>query len=192
MIRVLVIALSALALAACGKADPAQPLQEAAMASQYQLQAAEVAEQKAKRKGVRKWAASMKKAYTNRLATLKETAEKEKISVQIPPTLDVDHQKLLAELKRASPDDFDKVYVKQQVDTHKRPADLLQKHEDVGNAAVKALIVRIAKSEQKLANSAGKLLTAIEAPPKPKTAPATPQASTQPAGEPAPPAREPI
>jgi predicted outer membrane protein len=53
--------------------------------------------------------------------------------VELPVKLDAKHQGLIDALNQAKPEDFDKIYAKQQVDGHEKAVDLLEKYAKKGD-----------------------------------------------------------
>lgn len=57
------------------------------------------------------------------------------IQIELPTKLEEPHQKLIDDLQRASAEDFDKIYTKQQVDAHQEAVHLFKKYAAKGEDA---------------------------------------------------------
>ena len=114
----------------------------------YEIEAAKVAEQKAQSPDVKAFAKMMVRDHTALGDEAKPVIAK---SGQTPPTaLDQRHQSLLDNLKAASPQDFDKTYMDQQVSAHQETLALLNGYAQNGdNADLKALAAKATPVVQK-------------------------------------------
>lgn len=142
-----IIAASALALAACGqqatttaeapadttpveapvlgRATPADFVQTVANSDAFEIQSAEIAAQRGVRQEVKDFAAMMRTdhtATTQQLTTLAPT-----INLTAPtPTLTAEQQSDLEALRNASNEDFDDLYLDQQVEAHENAVNAFE------------------------------------------------------------------
>ena len=113
-----------------------------ATGNMYELEAAKVAEAKSKNADVRALAAMITMDHTaagEKLAALAPTAAP---NVTIPTTLDERRKGLIDNLNAATPGDFDKVYLEQQVAAHNETLTLLNGFSDKTDAPALAGLAR--------------------------------------------------
>ena len=113
-----------------------------ATGNMYELEAAKVAEAKSKNADVRALAAMITKDHTaagEKLTALAATAAP---NVAIPTTLDERRKGLIDNLNAATPGDFDKVYLEQQVAAHNETLTLLNGFSDKTDAPALAGLAR--------------------------------------------------
>jgi putative membrane protein len=109
-------------------------LQNSAIANQFEISASRVALQKSQNDEVRQFAHQMIDDHTQIGSQEKQVITEENLNVQRPsPSLDPKHQKLLDKLNDASPEDFDKLYVKDQIDGHKEAVSLFSDYAKNGD-----------------------------------------------------------
>ena len=122
----------------------------------YELDAAKIAEQKAKGPAVKAFAKMMTTDHTKLGAEAKPVIAK---SGQTAPTdLDQRRKGFLDNLKAAGPNDFDKTYMDQQVSAHDETLTLLQGYaKDGSDAGLKALAGKALPVVQKHDDAAKKL-----------------------------------
>jgi putative membrane protein len=108
----------------------------------YEIQAAEVAADKASNADVKSLARQIRTDHEKSSSELKSAAGTANISVA--PKLDAEKQAMLDQLKTAaSGADFDKLYVEQQKTAHQKALDLLQGYSSGGdNEALKAFATK--------------------------------------------------
>jgi putative membrane protein len=122
----------------------------------YEIQAAEVAADKASSADVKSLARQIRTDHEKSTSELKSAAGTANISVA--PKLDAEKQGMLDQLKTtASGADFDKLYIEQQKTAHQKALDLLQGYSSGGdNEALKAFATKasgVVKSHLDHANS---------------------------------------
>ena len=108
----------------------------------YELEAAKIAAAKSKNADVKALAAMITKDHTaagEKLAAAQATAAP---NVAIPTTLDERRKGLIDNLNAATPDDFDKVYLDQQVAAHNEPRTLRNGFADNTEAPALASLAR--------------------------------------------------
>lgn len=113
-----------------------------ATGNMYELEAAKVAEAKSKNADVKALAAMITKDHTaagEKLAALAPTAAP---NVAMPTTLDERRKGLIDNLNAATPGDFDKVYLEQQVAAHNETLTLLNGFSDKTDAPALAGLAR--------------------------------------------------
>lgn len=127
-----------LSRAGAESADPITPQQfveKAGIAGMYEVEAGQLAQERAASGDVKAFAATMVKDHSAAGEELKATAG----DIPVPTQLDAPHQALLDQLKAASATSFDKLYVDQQVEAHKDAVALFTNYSTQGpNGALKA------------------------------------------------------
>jgi putative membrane protein len=141
--------------AAANAALPAAPQTAAEFAAAaaasdlFEIESSKLAQSQASGAKVKDFAAMLVKDHTNSTNELKGIATKENITLA-PPALDVDKQAKLDALKAAKGEDFDRLYISQQVPAHEQALQLMQGYAAGGdNAAVKAFASKTAPVIQK-------------------------------------------
>jgi putative membrane protein len=130
--------LAVLALVACGAPSTSSFVQKAAMSDMYEIEAGKIASQKGKSDAVKQFGQQMVDAHSKTTDELKGIVQSEKLDVDLPTKLDDSHQSMIDALNKASADDFDKTYAKQQVDAHQEAVDLFKSYsKDGDNASLK-------------------------------------------------------
>lgn len=121
----------------------------AATSDMYEIQAAKLAEQKSTNPGVKKFAAKMIHDHTASTDKLKALLAKGGINATPPTDLDERRKGMLDNLSKASPADFDKMYMDQQVAAHQEMETLLKGYADHGdNDALKGFATSILPTVQ--------------------------------------------
>ena len=128
-----------LALVSCGGA-PTTPdfVKKAAMSDLYEVEAGKMASEKGRSEAVKEFGRHMVEAHSKTREELKGIVQAEKLDVMPPAKLNKKRQKRIDALNSAKPEDFDKIYVMQQVKAHERAVKLFDEYaEDGDNAALK-------------------------------------------------------
>ena len=128
MRNLIVAVVVSLALIGCGAPSTPDFIQKAAMSDMYEVQAGKLAAEKGQSDAVKQFGQQMVDAHTKTTEELTGIVKTKNLKVEIPSTLDAKHQKLFDDLNRASADNFDKAYAKQQVDAHQEAVDLFKKY----------------------------------------------------------------
>lgn len=113
-----------------------------ATGNMYELEAAKVAEAKSKNADVKALAAMITKDHTAAAEKLTALAPTAAPNVAIPTTLDERRKGLIDNLNAATPGDFDKVYLEQQVAAHNETLTLLNGFSDKTDAPALAGLAR--------------------------------------------------
>lgn len=113
-----------------------------AVGNMYELEAAKIAEAKSTNADVKALAAMITKDHTDAGEKLAATAPAAAPGVAIPTALDERHQGLIDNLNAATADDFDKVYLDQQVAAHNETLTLLTGFSDNTDAPALATLAR--------------------------------------------------
>jgi putative membrane protein len=151
-----------LSLAACGAPSTPDFAQKAAMGGMYEIQAGRIAAEKGQSDAVKQFGQKMVEAHTRVDEELKGIVAAEKINVTLPTALDAQHQKMIDDLNKASPADFDKTYTKQQEDAHEEAEDLFEDYaEDGDNAALKSFAAKVLPMIKQHKEEAEKLEDAV-------------------------------
>lgn len=124
----LLAAMPGFADAAASKAAQ-QFIATAGHAGTYEVQAGELAAQKATSPDVKSFAQQMVTDHSKMGEALKTAAG----TTPLPTKLDAKHTKELAALKSASAADFDALYLKQQLDAHQKAVALLKAESTKGD-----------------------------------------------------------
>ena len=123
----------AAALTACGAPSASEFVQKAAMSDAYEVEAGKIATEKGQRDQVKQFGQHMVDAHTKTTQEVKSIVKSDNIKVDLPTKLDSKHQNLIDDLNEAKPEDFDKVYAKQQVDGHEEAVALFEKYAKKGD-----------------------------------------------------------
>ncbi|AQR62167.1 hypothetical protein BZG35_11315 [Brevundimonas sp. LM2] len=101
-----------------------------AVSDMYELQSADIAAAKSSTAGIDELAGMIKTDHTASTAKLKALAPTEAADTPLPTTLDERRQGLIDNLNTATPADFDRVYLTQQVAAHNEALTLLNGFKD--------------------------------------------------------------
>ena len=107
---------------------------KAAASDMFEVEAAKLAQTKAKNPGVKKFADEMVTAYTKSTADLKKAIADSGQTLALPTALPKDLQDKLSDLGKA--ENFDKAYMDNQVDAHQAALDVLQRYAQDGDVPV--------------------------------------------------------
>src|SRR5262245_39983056 len=121
------------ALAACGAPSASAFEQKAAMSDMYEVEAGKIATQKGQSDQVKQFGQHMVEAHTKTTEELKTLVKAENIKVELPTKLDSKHQDMIDALNEAKPEDFDKIYARQQVKGHEEAVNLFEKYSKDGD-----------------------------------------------------------
>ncbi len=113
--------------------DAEQFVQSLAMGDLFELEAGRLAQSRAISEEVREAGAIMVKDHTRSARELQDTATASQVSV--PTRLDGPHAALIDRLHKTSPEQFDKVWISQQLAAHKQSIDLLRRYRKDGKNA---------------------------------------------------------
>jgi putative membrane protein len=100
----------------------------------YEINSSQVALQKSQTPAIRKFATMLIKHHTMTTAATIKAAKKAGLS-PTPPALDAGATASIAELQNASPTDFDRLYIGQQIPAHQAALDLHQSYATAGDQA---------------------------------------------------------
>ena len=95
-----------------------------AISDMFEIQAGQLAAEKAQNGDVKSFGQEMVDDHSKTSADLKELIKDEDIKGELPANLDDDHQAKLDKLKGLSGNQFDKTYVKMQVQAHEKAVSL--------------------------------------------------------------------
>ena len=107
---------------------------KAAASDVFEVEAAKLAQTKAKNPGVKKFADEMVTAHTKSTADLKKAIADSGQTLALPTALPKDLQDKLSDLGKA--ENFDKAYMDNQVDAHQAALDVLQRYAQDGDVPV--------------------------------------------------------
>jgi putative membrane protein len=112
----------------------------AAMSDMYEVAAAQMAQQRTRNPAVKAFAKEMEKAHKGTTAALTALLPTSGAKATPPTDLDQRRKGLLDNLTRAKDEDFDKIYIDQQVAAHNEAVSLFKGYSDASgsNAALKA------------------------------------------------------
>jgi putative membrane protein len=131
MKQLLIAALAAMTLAGCGPVNTDKFVSTAATAGKFEIETSELAVTKSARNDVKQFAQEMitdHKAAADKLNAAVVASGRPAPSA----TLDADHARRLDQLKALSGDDFDKLYISQQLNAHEEAVDLFSKSGEEG------------------------------------------------------------
>lgn len=100
----------------------------------FEINSSQIALEKSQNPGVRKYAQMMIKHHTKTTALTMKAAQKAGLT-PMPPALDPGALTSINELQTAAPDEFDRVYLGQQVPAHQAALDLHQSYARDGDKA---------------------------------------------------------
>jgi putative membrane protein len=121
-------------------ADTREYVQMAAMGDMFEVEASKIALMRAQSPEVKKFAQEMVDAHTKTSDDLKARLVRAGLIVELPTMLDDEHQKKLDDLKAASAQEFDRLYVAQQKEAHEQALMLHRDYAMHGSVAdLKAL-----------------------------------------------------
>ncbi len=128
----------------------------------FEVDAAKLAQTKAKSPEVKKFAADMIAAHTKSTAALKKAiADSGQTTLAPPAALPKDLQDKLTDLGKA--DNFDKAYMDNQVDAHQAALDVMQRYAQDGDVpAIKAFAAATAPVVQQHLDMARKIRDAVK------------------------------
>ena len=184
-------ALAALSLAACNRNDPAAPPAESAAApdanpaatiptpaneatapdfvakaaasDMFEIEAAKIAQTRAKNADVKAFAAMMITDHGKSSAALKKSIADSGQSLTPPAALPQDLQDKLADLNKAEAADFDRAYMDNQVDAHQNTLDVLQRYANDGDVPqIKAFAAATAPTVQQHLDRARQVRDALK------------------------------
>ncbi len=113
-----------------------------AVGNMYELQSAEIAQAKSTNADVKALASMIRTDHTKAGEKLSAAVPTAAPNVAVPTTLDQRRQGLIDNLNAASPGDFDKVYLEQQVAAHNETLTLLNGFSDNADAPALATLAR--------------------------------------------------
>lgn len=113
-----------------------------AVGNMYELQSAEIAQAKSTNADVKALASMIRTDHTKAGEKLSAAVPTSAPNVAVPTTLDQRRQGLIDNLNAASPGDFDKVYLEQQVAAHNETLTLLNGFSDNADAPALATLAR--------------------------------------------------
>jgi putative membrane protein len=131
-------ALATLALVSCAAPSTPEFARKVALNDLFEVAAGKIASEKGQSEAVKQFGQHMVEAHTKTLEELKRVVESEKIDVKLPDKFNRKVQKRIDALNAAKSEEFDKVFVKQQIKAHRKAADLFDAYAEGGdNAALK-------------------------------------------------------
>jgi len=148
--------LATLALVSCGGA-PSTPdfVEKAAMSDLYEVEAGKIASEKGQSEAVKEFGRHMVEAHEE----LKGIVQAEKLDVKLLAKLTKKRRKLIDALNNAKPEDFDKIYAKQQAKAHERAIELFDDYAEEGdNASLKQFAANTLTTIKQHREQAEKLL----------------------------------
>lgn len=113
-----------------------------AVGNMYEIEAAKIAQAKSNNADVKALAAMIEKDHMAAGDKLKSTAATAAPDVTVPTMLDQRRQGLIDNLNAAAPDDFNKVYLDQQVAAHNETLTLLNGFSDNSDVPALATLAR--------------------------------------------------
>lgn len=132
----------------------------AALSDMFEIESSRVAAEKAKSQAVKEYAQMMIKEHTATTAQLKSTLQQAGIAMTPPTALDQRRQEMITELRNASADNFDTLYLDQQTAAHQEALDLHRGFAENGdNAQLKQLAGTVAPKVQQHLDMAKRLDT---------------------------------
>jgi len=132
--------------AAAGPAqtDAADYAQRTAASNLFEISAAQAALQKASSDEVRSFARMMIDDHTKAGEQLTDVAKGQNLAAALPTSVDARYDQLLQDLANATEQDFDRLYMRTQVEAHTAALKLQQDYSSFGgNPALKAIATQL-------------------------------------------------
>lgn len=144
-------------IGATAQATAAEFVQRMAISDMYEIESSKLAQTRSKSPEVIAFAKQMVTDHTATTAKVKSITAGD-AALKPPAAMDEAHLKLVADLKAATPDAFDTLYLDQQTDAHETAHGLLESYASGGdNAALKAFAAETAPKVQMHLDMARKL-----------------------------------
>jgi putative membrane protein len=118
-------------------------VQQAAMSDLFEIEAGKLALSRAREAPIKQLAQSITADHTQAAAQLKDTAAVANLGVALPTNLDAAHARMLSQLRAASDQRFDAVFLIVQAETQKRALKL---HEDYQQQSTSPTLKALAES----------------------------------------------
>lgn len=109
--------------------------QRMAMSDMYEIQAGQLAAERARNQSVRQFAQEMVRAHTQTSQQMTQILQNVPNAPALPTSLDAQHQERLNTLRQASADRFDQLYIDQQVEAHDMAHTMLRDYAQNGQIA---------------------------------------------------------
>ncbi|MGK9167440.1 DUF4142 domain-containing protein [Inquilinus limosus] len=139
-----VIAQSGNTAAQSVQTDAASYVQQTAINGLFEISAAQAALEKASSDDVRSFARMMLDDHTKAGEQLTDAAKGQNLATALPKTVDARYDEVLQDLANATEQDFDRLYMRTQVEAHKEALKLQQEYSSFGaNPALKATATQL-------------------------------------------------
>lgn len=130
------------AAAQSAQTDASGYVEQTTISNLFEVSAAQAALQKASTEEVRSFARMMLDDHTKASEQLAEAAKGQNLS--LPASMDARHDQLLQDLASATEQDFDRLYMRTQVEAHTAALKLQQDYSSFGvNPALKAIATQL-------------------------------------------------
>jgi putative membrane protein len=126
-------ALATLALVSCGAPSTPDFVKKAAWSDLYEVAAGKIASEKGQSDPVKQFGQHMVEAHSKTTEELKGIVQTEKLDVKLPTEVNKKQEKMLKALTEAKPEEFDKLYIEQQIKAHEKASDLFDKYAERGD-----------------------------------------------------------
>jgi putative membrane protein len=126
-------ALATLALVSCGAPSTPDFVKKAASSDLYEVAAGKIASEKGQSDAVKQFGQHMVEAHSKATEELKGVVQAEKLDVKLPTEVNKKQEKMLKALTEAKPEEFDKLYIEQQIKAHEKASDLFDKYAERGD-----------------------------------------------------------
>lgn len=124
--------------------DAAGYVEQTAISDLFEVSAAQAALQKASSDEVRSFARMMIDDHTKAGEQLAEAAKAQNVATSLPTSVDAAHDQRLQDLANATEQDFDRLYMRTQVEAHTAALKLQQDYSSFGaNPALKAIATQL-------------------------------------------------
>ena len=141
--------MATLALVSCGVPSTPDFVKKAASSDLYEVAAGKLASEKGQSEAVKTFGRHMVEAHGKTTEELKGIVQSEKLDVKLPTELNQKQQSMLEALTEAKPEEFDTLYIEQQIKAHKKAADLFDKYAERGeNQALKQFAANTSADDQ--------------------------------------------
>ncbi|WP_026873455.1 DUF4142 domain-containing protein [Inquilinus limosus] len=124
--------------------DAAGYVRETAISGLFEISAAQAALEKASSDDVRSFARMMLDDHTKAGEQLTDAAKSQNLATALPTAVDARHDEALRDLANATEQDFDRLYMRTQVEAHRAALKLQQDYSSFGaNPALKAIATQL-------------------------------------------------
>lgn len=105
----------------------------ATMTDMYEIAAGQMAMEKGNSSTTRDFGRMMVNDHTTSLRDMKAAVEKSDLRITIPTQLDAEHEAMIVRLERATDEEFDREYMRQQMAGHRKALEMHREYQEVSD-----------------------------------------------------------